>query len=96
MCADAIWNPPIIGFDRFEAGTWAFLIDHPSGRKLLYNLGLRRDWQSLSTRAGLQEAIKIGVIADIMAEKNVAEILVNGGVKLDDVEGMIWRLVLSC
>jgi hypothetical protein len=94
--ASAVWDPPIKGFERFKAGTWAFLIEHPSGRKLLYDLGLRKDWASLSPRVGLQEAVKMGVIADIRVEKNIAEILIDGGVKLGDIEGMIWRLVLSC
>jgi hypothetical protein len=93
--ADAMWSPPIKGFDRFKAGTWAFLIEHPSGRKLLYDLGLRKDWESLSPRVGLQEAVRKGVIADIKVEKNIAEILVEAGVKLEEIEGMIWRLVLS-
>jgi hypothetical protein len=94
--ADAIWNRPIKGFDRFKAGTWAFLIEHPSGRKLLYDLGLRRDWESLSPRIGLREAVNTGLIADIKVEKNTAEIVVEAGMKLDDMEGIIWRLVLSC
>jgi hypothetical protein len=94
--ADAIWSPPIKGFDRFKAGTWAFLIEHPSGRKLLYDLGLRRDWESLSPRIGLREAVNTGLIADIKVEKNTAEIVVEAGMKLDDMEGIIWRLVLSC
>jgi hypothetical protein len=94
--ADAIWNPPIKGFDRFKAGTWAFLIEHPSGRKLLYDLGLRKDWESLPPRVGLQEAVMMGVIADITVEKNVAQILVEAGVKLEEVEGIIWRLVYIC
>jgi hypothetical protein len=59
--ASAVWNPPIKGFERFKAGTWAFLIEHPSGRKLLYDLGLRKDWESLSPQVGLQEAVKMGV-----------------------------------
>src|SRR3954454_25040751 len=68
--ADTIWNPSIKGFDRFKAGTWAFLIEHPLGRKLVYDLGLRKDWESLSPRVGLQEAVMTGVIADITIEKN--------------------------
>ena len=92
--ADAIWNPPIKGFDRFKAGTWAFLIEHPTGRKLLYDLGLRKDWTSLSPCVGLQEAVKTGAIADIKVEKNIAEILVEAGLKLEGIEGIIWRLAL--
>jgi hypothetical protein len=82
--ADAIWNPPIKGFNRFKAGTWAFLIEHPSSRKLLYDLGLRKDWKPLPPRVGLREAVIMGVIADITVKKNIAQILVEAGVKLRD------------
>lgn len=72
------------------------MIEHPSGRKLLYDLGLRKDWESLSPRVGLQEAVMTGVIADITVKKNIAQILVDAGVKLEEVEGIIWRLVYIC
>jgi hypothetical protein len=91
--ADTIWNPPTKGFDRFKAGTWAFLIEHPSGRKFVYDLGLRKDWESLSPRVGLQEAVMMGVIAHITVEKKIAQILVEAGVKPEEIEGIIWRLV---
>ena len=94
ITANAMWNPPITGFDRFRAGTWAFLIEHPAGRKLLYDLGLRKDWTSLSPCVGLQEAVRNGVIADIKVKKNIAETLVEAGVRLEEIEGIIWRLAL--
>ena len=91
--ANATWNLPVQGFDRFQAVTWAFLIEHPSGRKLLYDLGLRKDWESLSPRVGLQEAVRMGLIADIKVEKNIAWILMNAELGLEEVKGIIWRLV---
>ena len=88
--AQAIWNPSIKGFDNFDAGTWAFLIEHPSGRKLLYDLGLRKDWRNTAPACGLQKLVDSGVIKNITVEKNIAEILRENGVELEDIEALIW------
>ncbi|KAI9657665.1 MAG: hypothetical protein M1821_002841 [Bathelium mastoideum] len=88
--ARAIWNPPIKGFDRFNAGTWAFLIEHPSGRKLLYDLGLRKDWGNTAPSCGLPSLVESGAVKQIIVEKNVADILREHRVRLEDIEGLIW------
>lgn len=88
--SDQIWNPPIPGFGRFKAGTWAFLIEHPSGRKLLYDLGLRKDWKNLSPNVGLVKSFDAGIIAKIEVEKNISQILEERSVDLASIEGLIW------
>lgn len=85
-----LWEPAIKGFDRFKGGTWAFLIEHPSGRKLLYDLGLRKDFLNLPPALGMKQLLDSGVIAELRVEKNVADILTKGGLDLNDVEGIIW------
>ena len=36
----------IPGFDYLHAPAYSFLIEHPSGRKALFDLGVRKDWQA--------------------------------------------------
>ena len=86
---DQMWTPSIKGFDRLNGGCWTFLIEHPSGRKLLYDLGCRKDWQNLPPAIGLQKFLDMGVVKELVVEKNVAEILTEG-VDLRDIEGIIW------
>lgn len=90
IACDKMWNPPIKGFDRVKAGTWSILIEHPSGRKLLYDLGCRKDWENLPPALGIKALRDSGILYTLEVKKNVSEILTEGGVKLDDIEGVIW------
>lgn len=66
------------------------LIEHPSGRKLLYDLGCRKDWRKLPPSLGLEKLVDDGIVGGIEIKKNVDEILTEGGVRIEDVEGIIW------
>ena len=90
ISCDNMWDPPIKGFDKVKCGTWSFLIEHPSGRKLLYDLGCRKDWKNLPPALGLEALIENGTLGRLEVEKNVADILVEGGMRLEDIEGVIW------
>ena len=90
VACDVLWNPPIKGFDKVTCGTWSFLIEHPSGRKLLYDLGCRKDWKNLAPALKLQDLVDNGTLDTLDIEKNVSEILTEGGVELEDIEGVIW------
>jgi len=42
-------GPPVPGFDLLpETGTWSFLLEHDSGRNLLFDLGIPTDWRDLA------------------------------------------------
>lgn len=82
-------EPAIPGFDTLDCPAFSFLIEHPiSGRKLLFDLGLRKDWENLAP-----------IIAnritdqgwDVSVQKNVVEILEEGGVRAGDIQTIIWR-----
>lgn len=90
ITCDQMWNPTIKGFDRVKAGTWSILIEHPSGRKLLYDLGCRKDWENLPPPLGIKALQESGILQTLEVNKNVSEILMEGGMKLGDVEGIIW------
>ena len=85
-----LWNPPIKGFERVKCGTWSFLIEHPSGRKLLYDLGCCKDWQKLPPDLGLEALMQNGTLSALEIEKNVSEILTEGGINVEEIEGVIW------
>lgn len=82
-------TPEYKGFDYLDCPAFSFLIEHPStGRKLLFDLGVRKDWENLP-----QSIVKRieGGGWEVSIEKGVAEILQKGGVDPKDIEAIIWR-----
>lgn len=82
-------TPSYKGLDYLDAPAFSFLIEHQSsGRKLLFDLGVRKDWENLP-------ATTVKRIEDagwtVTIEKGVAEILQEGGVAPKDIEAIIWR-----
>lgn len=76
-------------FTHLNCPCFAFLIEHaPSGQKLLFDLGVRKDWENLAP--SIMQMIKAAGVK-ITVEKDVAEILQGGGIDLKDVNGIIWR-----
>ncbi|KAL4878081.1 beta-lactamase-like protein [Aspergillus karnatakaensis] len=69
------------------APTYSFFIKHPSGRTLLFDLGLRKDWWKLTPNTA--HFLKTsGWRAEVT--KNVSEILQDNGINLADIEAVIW------
>lgn len=85
-----MWQPNICGFDRVRCGTWCFLIEHPSGRKLVYDLGMRKDWWNCAPAVGVKGFVDNGTIKTLEVPKDVAQILSEGGVELSEIEAIIW------
>ena len=82
-------EPPIKSHDYLDCPAFSFLIEHPTnGRKLLFDLGVRKDWKNLSPR--IADRIRGGGW-QVSVEKDVAEILQEGGVKLGEINEIIWR-----
>lgn len=82
-------TPPYKGLDYLDCPAFTFLIEHASsGRKLLFDLGVRKDWENLP--AVIVKRIKDGGWK-VTVEKNVAEILQAGGVDPKDIEAIVWR-----
>ena len=84
-------EPPIDGLDTFESvPSLCFLLEHPSGRKLVWDLGIRKDYTNYATK--IAEYIPTtGYSIDVT--KNMSEILEDGGVRLEEIEAVIWRYV---
>ncbi len=82
-------TPPYHGLDDLDCPAFSFLIEHASsGRKLLFDLGVRKDWEN--SPAMIVKRIKDGGWK-VTVEKGVAEILQEGGVAPKDIEAIIWR-----
>jgi hypothetical protein len=81
--------PPVPGLETFKTSpSFSFLIEHPSGRKVVFDLGIRKDHNNYS--ASIAKYLPT-TNYDIQVEKNVADILEEGGIKLGDVEAVVWR-----
>lgn len=81
-------GPPIKGYDFLDCPAFSFLIEHPSGRKLLFDLGVRKDWWNLAPK--ITSRLKDGNWK-VEVKKGVNEILEENGVPLDSIEAIIWR-----
>lgn len=82
------FQPAIKGFGFLDCPAFSFLIQSSSGRSLLFDLGVRKDWQNLApvVTDWIQEWG-----AKVTVEKDVAEILEDNGVKRESIEAIIWR-----
>ncbi|KAK3301788.1 beta-lactamase-like protein [Chaetomium strumarium] len=78
---------PLPGHESLECPAFVFLVQHPSGKKVLFDLGLRKDTESLAPV--IHEGMAHGVIATV--EKDVAQILQESGrVALHEIDSIIW------
>ena len=82
-------EPHILGFDVINCPAYSFLIEHPpTGRKVLWDLGVRKDWENLAPR--IVKRIKDGGWS-VNVDQGVADILREGGVKPEEIDSIIWR-----
>lgn len=68
--------------------SWSFLIEHPSGKKILYDLGILQDWRSLAPV--ISESLRErGWEVDVKEE--VIDIIEKNGIPAKDISSIIWR-----
>jgi hypothetical protein len=73
----------------------AFLLEHPaSGRRVVFDLGMRKDFENLAPVFNKALRALTGEI-DAVVEDDVATQLQKGGVDLNAIEAVIWRLAHS-
>lgn len=81
--------PAVPGLDTFKVvPSLCFFLEHPSGRKVVWDLGIRKDWENYSPE--ISSYIPTTKYS-IQVSKNVADILHENGVELHQVEAVIWR-----
>ncbi|KAF7928488.1 uncharacterized protein EAE98_005544 [Botrytis deweyae] len=80
-------SPAISGHTHLSIPAYSFLIEHPSSRSLLFDLGVRKDWENLAPR--ITERIKNGGWK-ITVQKGVREQLEEHEVSAASIEAVIW------
>ncbi|KAK3110076.1 hypothetical protein LTR53_016015 [Teratosphaeriaceae sp. CCFEE 6253] len=80
-------QPDYVGHDRLLGPCFAFLIEHPSRKPILFDLAIRKDWDKLPSYPKWVE-MEWG----IKVEKDVAEILREHDVDVDGgaIDAIIW------
>jgi glyoxylase-like metal-dependent hydrolase (beta-lactamase superfamily II) len=81
------FTPVIPGYTEINCPSYSFLISHPSGRKLLFDLGVRKDYENLAPR--ITERMKAGNWK-VTVQKGVRELLEEHGIKGESIEAIIW------
>ena len=80
-------TPAIPGFSELSCPAFCFLIEHPSNRKLLFDLGVRKDWKNMAP-------VVVKRITDggwgVTVKQGVREQLEAHGVNGSDIEGVVW------
>ncbi|KAI9738398.1 MAG: hypothetical protein M1834_008901 [Cirrosporium novae-zelandiae] len=84
---DMFLSPKISGHTHVNCPTFSFLVEHASGRRILFDLGGKKDWTNLAPVVVKQLT---AVNATITIEKNVVEILEENGVKAESIEAIVW------
>ena len=85
----AIFTPPIAGIPLLSpVPSFIFLLEHPTGQKLLFDLGIRKDVENLDSEI-LERFKKTGHRP--IVEKNAAEVLDEAGIGSENINAVIWR-----
>lgn len=84
------FKPLVNGYDFIEAGpSWSFLIESPSGKKVLFDLSIPKDPMS-NIPPGIAKIIRER-ISGIENKRDVVEILQGHGVSVADIDSVVWR-----
>lgn len=89
LAASHLCKPPVEGFETLQTmPTWSFLIESPSGKKALFDLGVHVDLTKYVPR--IQNNIKKNGW-DIEAKEHVSDIIRRHGVNPKEINSVIWR-----
>lgn len=80
--------PPVPGLETFRSiPSFSFILEHQSGRKVVFDLGIRKDYMNYSPKVA--EYIPT-TSYNIEVKKNVADVLEEAGIPPTSVEAVIW------
>ncbi|KAJ5196093.1 metallo-beta-lactamase superfamily protein [Penicillium cf. viridicatum] len=82
--------PTYKGAEDIIAPAYSFLVSHPSGKRILFDLGVRKDWQSGFSPSVLQEITNPDFGITAVQSTDVPEFLVQGGIQLDEINQILW------
>lgn len=81
-------KPAVVGgYETCTCPSYSFLIEHPSGRKLLFDLGVRKDWENMAPF--MVDILKKNNWA-VTVGKDVHDILEDNGHDPKAVEAIFW------
>lgn len=87
----SLFTPTVPAFDKISsAPSWIFLLEHPSGKKVLFDLGIRRDWDNL--HSVVAERLQLGTHT-IEVKKDIDKYLDECGVGKENIDAVVWRFV---
>lgn len=88
LSAEAFLDPVMPGHEYMSVVDVAFLIENPrQNKKAMFDLGVRKDYWNMPPAVAKRVET---VIPGIRVDKDVTEILVEKGVRLDEIDNVIW------
>lgn len=85
--AAAFLAPQFPGMSNLDGPSFSFLIEHSSSRNLIFDLGVRKDWENLPAPT-VKRMKSMGIKADV--QMGVREQLEAHGVDAKTIEAVIW------
>jgi hypothetical protein len=84
------FNPVIPGHEAYNCPAMAFLVTSATGRQILFDAGVRKDYWNYSpvVRGRFEKGVNV---KGLRIDKGVDEVLIDAGVQLQDLESVIWR-----
>ncbi|ETN39000.1 uncharacterized protein HMPREF1541_07042 [Cyphellophora europaea CBS 101466] len=84
----SLFTPPVPGYDVIaSAPSYIFLLEHPSGKKVLFDLGIRKDWENL--HPVVAERLQSGTHV-VKVEKDIDEFLSEHEINKKGINAVIW------
>ncbi|KAJ4393595.1 hypothetical protein N0V93_002808 [Gnomoniopsis smithogilvyi] len=80
---------PVKGHGLMNAPSFSFLVEHLSGRKLVFDLGVRKDYHNMAP-IWMKMAAALGNSTKIEVKQGVRAILEEHGVPGSSIEAIIW------
>lgn len=82
-------GPTIKGHEDLNLPTYAFYVQNRRlNKRILFDLGTRKDWWNLPP--GVVSAILSKGVSGLRIEKDVSDILKEGGVDLNTIDAVVW------
>ncbi|KXJ88355.1 metallo-beta-lactamase superfamily protein [Microdochium bolleyi] len=80
--------PPVPGLETFKSSpSFSFLLEHPSGRRLVFDLGIRKDYSNYAPSVANYIPTTNYTIE---VTHNVVDILKEAGIEGESIEAVIW------
>ncbi|KAJ5600954.1 hypothetical protein N7450_002021 [Penicillium hetheringtonii] len=88
LALEFLMEPPMNGMQYMPIiPSWSFLIEHGSGKKLLFDMGVPKEWRKMAPVV-VKSLESHGW--DINVDKEVIDILSGHGLAADEISGIIW------